>query len=464
MLTSLRIKNFKAWRDTGPIRLAPLTVIFGANSAGKSSLGHLLLGLKQTALSTDRKRALHLGDTTSLIDLGTFADCLNGHDLSKTLDFELGWSLPKSMDVKDPMDSTQRFTGNQINLAVRLSAGKTGQPEVTTLNYALRNAEGVVLDVALSRGDDRKFSLQSVKYQFKMADGRKWPLDEPEKFYRVSDLSIARFKNAGFLTDFALATENLLGSIAYLGPLRNHPQRTYQWSGDTPEGVGQTGEATVAAILAAQHEGRMLNRGPKKARQAFTPFIAGWLKDLGVIHSFLVKPVAEGRKEYEVLVKTHAGAPEVKITDVGFGVSQVLPALVQAFYCPPHSTVWMEQPEIHLHSQVQAELADVFISAIKAREHGKERDVQLIIESHSEHLLNRLQRRIAEGALAPEDVAIYFCRRSGASTELEPLRVNIFGEIENWPENFFGDEMADISARTLAAMAAKKRQPTPRVQ
>lgn len=459
MLTSLRIKNFKAWRDTGSIRLAPLTVIFGANSAGKSSLGHLLLGLKQTALSTDRKRALHLGDTTSLIDLGTFADCINGHDLTKTLDFELGWSLPKSMDVKDPLDNTQRFTGNQINLAVSLSAGKTGQPEVTSLKYALKNAEGVVLDVDLSRGADRKFSLQSVKYQFKMADGRKWPLDEPEKFYRVSDLSIARFKNAGFLTDFALATENLLGSIAYLGPLRNHPQRTYQWSGDTPEGVGQTGEATVAAILAAQHEDRMLNRGPKKAKQAFTPFIAGWLKDLGVIHSFLVKPVAEGRKEYEVLVKTHAGAPEVKITDVGFGVSQVLPALVQAFYCPPHSTVWMEQPEIHLHPQVQAELADVFISAIKSREDGKERDVQLIIESHSEHLLNRLQRRIAEGELAPEDVAIYFCRRSGSSTELEPLRVNMFGEIENWPENFFGDEMADIAGRTIAAMQRKRELP-----
>jgi predicted ATPase len=458
MLTYLRIKNFKAWRDTGPIRLAPLTVIFGANSAGKSSLGHLLLGLKQTALSTDRKRALHLGDTTSLIDLGTFADCLNGHDLSKNLDFELGWALPKSMEVKDPLENSQRFTGNQINLAVSLSAGKTGQPEVTSLQYTLNNADGVALDVALSRGGDRKFSLQSVKYQFKMADGRKWPLDEPEKFYRVSDLSIARFKNAGFLTDFALATENLLGRIAYLGPLRNHPQRTYQWSGDTPEGVGQTGEATVAAILAAQHEDRKLNRGPNKAKLAFTPFIASWLKDLGVIYSFSVRPVAEGRKEYEVLVRTHAGAPEVKITDVGFGVSQVLPALVQAFYCPPHSTVWMEQPEIHLHPQVQAELADVFISAINAREDGKERDVQLIIESHSEHLLNRLQRRIAEGALAPEDVAIYFCRRSGSSTELEPLRVNMFGEIENWPDNFFGNEMADISARTLAAMASKKIQ------
>ena len=56
MLTELRIKNFKAWKDTGAVRMAPLTVIFGANSAGKSSLGHLLLALKQTTLLSDRKR------------------------------------------------------------------------------------------------------------------------------------------------------------------------------------------------------------------------------------------------------------------------------------------------------------------------------------------------------------------------------------------------------------------------
>ena len=89
MLTHLHIKNFKAWKDTGPIRLAPLTVIFGANSAGKSSLGHLLLALQQTARSTDRKRVLNLGDSSSMIDLGTFADCLHGHDLGQTMEFEL---------------------------------------------------------------------------------------------------------------------------------------------------------------------------------------------------------------------------------------------------------------------------------------------------------------------------------------------------------------------------------------
>jgi predicted ATPase len=157
-----------------------------------------------------------------------------------------------------------------------------------------------------------------------------------------------------------------------------------------------------------------------------------------------------------VLVKTHSAAPEVKITDVGFGVSQVLPVLVEAFYCPPGSIVWMEQPEIHLHPQVQTGLADLFISAIQARENGKPRNVQMIIESHSEHFLNRLQRRIAEGKISPQDVAVYFCKRSGSRTELEPLRINLFGDIENWPDQFFGDEMEELTARTVAA--ARRRQ------
>lgn len=456
MLTHLHVKNFKAWKDTGPIRLAPLTVIFGANSAGKSSLGHLLLALQQTAGSTDRNRALHLGDASSLIDLGTFVDCLHGHDERQALSFELAWTLPKPLEVRNPLQTGARYQGDRLQLDVTLTADKAQQPEVRSLRYALSDTEGEVLDVALERDEKRKLKLESSRYAFKMADGRKWPLEEPEKFYRLSDTSLARYKNAGFMADFALATESLFEHISYLGPLRERPERIYQWAGNTPASVGQNGEYTIAAILAAQREGRTLNRGPKMSKQVFEAFIAGWLKQLGVIHEFSVKQVAEGRKEYEVLVRTHPKAAEVKITDVGFGVSQVLPALVQAFYCPPHSTVWMEQPEIHLHPQVQAELADVFISATQARENGKTRDVQLIIESHSEHFLNRLQRRVAEGKIAPEDVAVYFCRRAGTATDLEPLKINMFGEIENWPENFFGDEMADIAGRTLAAMQRKK--------
>jgi len=249
----------------------------------------------------------------------------------------------------------------------------------------------------------------------------------------------------------------MLAGISYLGPLRNHPQRTYQWSGDTPEDVGQKGEFAVPAILAARDDGRKLNRGKKRQMKPFAEFVAEWLTEMGVIHSFSVRPVAEGRKEFEVLIKTQAWSPEVKITDVGFGVSQVLPALVQAFYCPPHSTVWMEQPEIHLHPQVQSVLADVFLSAVQAYQDGEKRNVQLIIESHSEHFLTRLQRRIAEGLIAPNDVAVYFCRNTKDGAVLEPLDLDLFGEIKNWPPDFFGDQMADLSARTIAAMRRKQQ-------
>lgn len=459
MLTHLRIENFKAWGDTGALRLAPLTVIFGANSAGKSSLGHLLLALKQTALSADRRRALHLGDEHSLIELGTFAECIHRHDLSRRLRFELGWQLPDGLDIRDPL-SQARFRGDELRIEVALQADKREQPQVHHLGYTLKHEGQQELAIDYRRSPEGKLDIVSEHIRLVRHVGRGWPLDEPDKFYRISDQSRARFQNADFLSDLALQAEAALAGIYYLGPLRDHPRRIYSWSGETPESVGPRGEFTIAAILAASSQGRKLGRGPKKRLYPFDAFIAQWLRELGVIDSFSVKAVAKGRKEYEVLVKTHASGSEVKVTDVGFGVSQVLPALTQPFYCPPHSTVWMEQPEIHLHPQVQAELADVFIAATKARENGKARGVQLIIESHSEHLLNRIQRRVAEGELSEQDVAVYFCRRAGSGAELEPLRLNTFGEIENWPENFFGDEMADIAARTIAAMQRKKAQQT----
>ena len=456
MLTSLHIQNFKAWKDTGAIRLAPLTVIFGANSAGKSSLGQMLLALKQTVLSTDRKRPIQLGDDKALIDLGTFAECLHNHDLEQALEFELGWKIPaKEFGVCDPL-SQKKFTGDELRLAVKLSADAQEQPRVDKLAYQLLRQQLSQIAVAYWRDEQNNLTLASDEYELVRNPTRSGSLDEPDKFYRISDQSRAHFQNADFLSDFASSTESALNSVYYLGPLRDQPKRVYAWSGETPESVGLRGESAIAAILAASAQDRKISRGPQQPAVRFDEFIAQWLKDLGVIHSFSVQPVAAGRKEHEVLVKTHAAASEVKITDVGFGVSQVLPALVQAFYCPPNSTVWMEQPEVHLHPQVQAELADVFISATQALEDGQERQVQLVVESHSEHFLNRLQRRIAEGAVAPEDVAVYFCRSSGSASELEPLKLDIFGEIENWPDNFFGNEMADIAGRALAAMQRKK--------
>lgn len=455
MLTELRLENFKAWRDTGPMRLAPLTVIFGTNSSGKSSVGHLLLALKQTMLLTDRKRSLHLGDDNSLIDLGTFEDCIYDHDLSSPLDVSLRWKARGDLVLKDILDSAATFKGDEITLRSEIVASKTEQPETRRFTYTLHQQGEGVLSAHHGR-DNGKAYLECNPLRLVFAQGRKWSLEPPEKFYRFSDKTLSRYQNAHFLTDFVLETEQMLENFYHLGPLRSPPKRVYPWSGDTPPDVGAEGELTIPALLAATQQERKLNRGPSQKYQLFGSFIANWLKDLGVIDKFKVEPIAAGRKEYEVLIQVHSAAPWVKLTDVGFGISQILPALVQAFYAPPGSVLWMEQPEIHLHPRVQANLADVFISAIQARENGENRNTQLIIESHSEHFLNRLQRRIAEGELGPSDVAIYFVSQKKGQAHLEPLTLNEYGDIENWPDDFFGDDMEDITQRALAA--AKKRQ------
>jgi predicted ATPase len=175
---------------------------------------------------------------------------------------------------------------------------------------------------------------------------------------------------------------------------------------------------------------------------------------MGLISAFRVAEVADGSGLYRVYVKRDAGSPETLITDVGFGVSQVLPALVLLHYAPRGSIVILEQPEIH--PAVQAALADVILTT------AKNRGIQVIVESHSEHLLHRLLRRVAEGHSAPHtevsnaDLALYFCKsRDGVSTA-ERLRTNIFGGIENWPDDFFGDLSGDIYAREVAG--AKKRK------
>ncbi len=458
MLTSLRIRHFKAWGDTGPIRLAPLTVIFGANSAGKSSLGQLLLALKQTVLSSDRRRVLHLGDEHALIDLGSFVEVLHNHDLRQPLGFELGWRQP--LTVRDPLSSAA-FVGDELRLAVELLADRHARPQVGQLSYQLRQGGEATLTVNYTRTADGAYTLHAEPLRLQRLLGHDGPLPPPDKFYRVPDEARAQYRNADFLADLALAAEAVLGGIQHLGPLREPPRRLYAWTGEAPENVGARGELTIPAILAASEQERMFGDGEGEPLR-LDAYLARWLKRLELIESFAVRPIAPGRHEYEVLIRTHPAGSEVKLTDVGFGVSQLLPVLTQAFYGPPGATVWLEQPEVHLHPRVQAELADVFIAAVQARENGRPRHAQLVVESHSEHFLNRIQRRVAEGTLAAEDVAVYFCRRGESHTELEPLRLNEYGEIENWPEHFFGDEMADIAARTLAALRRRKNAAGPK--
>lgn len=464
MLTSLRIQNFKAWKDTGEVRLAPLTVLFGTNSAGKTSIPQLLLLLKQTAESSDRQRALHLGDSRTLVDVGTYEEAVHGRRVSEAVQFSLGWSLEQPLCVRDPLSATA-YAGEEMVFSARLEADAKRQPRTTSLRYELRDHKGCVLDLEFGakprapRRNAAAFELRSERYPLARHPGRTSPLPGPLRFYGFPDEVTAYYQNAAFAADFVLELEHLLKSVYYVGPLREYPKRLYLWSGEAPDHVGVKGERTIEALLSSGD--RHFSWKPKQKDKTLQQLVAERLKMLGLIHTFRLEPIARHRREYEVLVQTSPRSPEVKLTDVGFGVSHVLPVIVECFYVPRRSVVILEQPELHLHPRVQSELADLFVDAIRAREDGAPRQCQFIIESHSEHFLRRLQRRIAEEELSNRDAALYFVHTTGAEARIEALEVDPFGNIKNWPENFFGDEMADLVARS-EAQAKRMRKAGPR--
>ncbi|MEZ6101660.1 MAG: DUF3696 domain-containing protein [Pirellulaceae bacterium] len=304
----------------------------------------------------------------------------------------------------------------------------------------------------MERRLDKKISynVNSDKYDLKRNPGRVWHPATTVRFYGFPDEVVAYYQNADFVQSLNLAHEKLFRSIAYLGPLRTKAERLYSWTGTEPESVGYVGDNTVASILAARQ--RQISLGFRKRSLPFEQVIAQKLKDMGLIDSFKVSQISNKRQDYEVKVKTKGSAGMVDLPDVGFGISQVLPVLVECFYAPRNSIIVMEQPEIHLHPRAQSLLADVMIDVISAREGGKDRNIQLIIETHSEHFLRRLQRRIAENVVSKCNVAAYFADVSKSPAALEELQIDLFGNIQNWPEHFFGDEMEDITAQSKAAL------------
>jgi hypothetical protein len=144
---------------------------------------------------------------------------------------------------------------------------------------------------------------------------------------------------------------------------------------------------------------------------------------MGLLRSFEVRSIAAHRKEYEVVVQAGGSKGSVNLPDVGFGVSQVLPVVVQCFYTSPHTTIMLEQPEIHLHPSVQTALADLFIEAIQSREDGEDRGIQLIVESHSEHFL-----RASNDASPSRQLN----RMKWHCTFVEPARVGQFLNLSKW--------------------------------
>ena len=433
MITYIRMQNFKSWQDSGPVKLAPLTGFFGTNSSGKSSLLQMLLLLKQTIR---RKDVLFFGDEASLVNLGGFREVIHRHQPQSYLGFEFACKLthPRSAyeipeDGSGWKQTIDRFAFDSV---IQIENGKS---IVKRLMYG--DTPRGFAEIVYEEGNVSFPNQYSNKCELEL-----------ENCYGI--LSSGTTESEKFLRKFSSAFEELFSYVYYLGPFRARPKRHYHWEGSHPEDIGRWGDKAIDALLSARVDKRTIQREEKEI--SIEDRISEWLQEMDLAHSFILERTGpSSEKKYDVRIQKREHGTKVTLADMGYGLSQFLPILVLCYYAPEGSTLILEQPGIHLHPKVQSQLADLLIEVII------ERKLQILLESHSEHLLTRLQLRIAEEKISANDTALYFCENENGVSRITTLDIDELGNIKNWPPKFFGDEMGDLFAMTKAQREREKK-------
>ena len=423
MITHIQVKNFKSWQDSGEVKLAPLTGFFGTNSSGKSSLLQMLLLLKQTI---GKKEIIFFGNENSLVNLGSFPEVIHRHKEEKLLELELEWKTAAPFTIAAHLENS---AGYYENISVTTDSitfnpsilWKDGKPVVEGNPYRVKygNQEPIVFGGTYSN-----------------------------KIY--GETSGSRSPSSP-INQLSSEFEKLFSSVYYLGPTRVHPQRRYHWEKTHPKEIDLWGNKAVDALLSARV--RQLTIAHNGENTSIEERISTWLQKMELAHSFQLVPSGNlDDNNYEVRFQRSPGSAEVTVVDMGHGVSDLFPLLVHSCYVPEGSTLILEQPGIHLHPKAQADLADLLIEVIT------ERNLQILVESHSEHLLTRLQLRIAEEKIAANDTTIYFCENKNGVSNIKPLEIDGLGNITNWPKNFFGNVRGDLVKMKREQMKRQKKE------
>ena len=255
--------------------------------------------------------------------------------------------------------------------------------------------------------------------------------------------------------------EHQLRSINYLGPLRSAPERLYRLSSEINSYSGITGITGEFSANALRRDTCLEER------------VNQWFAQFGIPYKLNVIPLGKALLSGEYITialcdkRTNT---QVTLADVGYGINQLLPVIIEGIASQEDSIICVEQPEIHLHPRLQADIADLMIDTI-ADEPGKRK--QWIVETHSELLILRLQRRIREGKIKPEDISVLYVDPDDKNTEgsaIISLRMDENGDfIDHWPEGFFDEAFNELTAEPddpsrLAANPTKNGGTTASIQ
>ena len=455
MIKRLLIKNFKPIEELD-LELRPITVLCGPNSVGKSSIGQALLFLKQSKEQYGSVSLLR--PVGNLVDLGGYPDFIHKHDENQKFSFEVMLDLrrwramtrPKGFFSGAPPEVRRVFENLEriITLIICFSYKyNTQKEEIELCEMKIESNDGLFHIESKINPDntyrfayrlgERRVKLRSTNPHFESLVMFLGPFMSAKAFQKkISDYKQERIIFLNFITSILINLLNQeLDELSYLGPFREPPQRFYTTGGAKPEGIGTRGQLTID----------YLTYSSVSEKDGLVKFAKDWLNEFGYASDFSIDRV-HGLIRTTSLKNKSTGIKST-LLDVGFGISQVLPVIV-ATYLHKRGLHIFEQPEIHLHPASQADLADLFIETITD-------DKQYLIETHSEHFLNRIRRRIVEGErIDPDKVIVYYMRYVGSKLKVERIFVEKNGSYRDIPDDFFGEALSE----TRAIMEARKQR------
>lgn len=469
MLTSIELDKFKSYGTKTSFDIKPLTILCGVNSSGKSSLIKSLLLLKQSYENQAASNEVTFND--KYCNCGIFRDVIfnreNGNFIIKS-GFKIARGIDKNGDSNDYRDTTfykelcRMYYLSQrdpvefhISSAIEVTSDNNDRSSLVIGNKI--QSYQVTIDVTLSDGEERtifkhtEIHLQRISnspFRYNVEIKNVPFIDQGSESYSgelndcacyFSGVSLtniyatnmeqpARNMLANLFSIFRIISNQHL-AIKFIAPLRESPKRYYISDRDVFD-VGVSGENTVLLFAKNKKRKKINIVEPLDSEESFcanhvdmrmSDLVQKWMDyfELGTL-------TLTGNEILQMNVDGH------NIVDVGFGVSQTVPIIVQALIMKKDETLILEQPEIHLHPQMQMRMADFLLAQAMSKKN-------MIVETHSDHIVNRICRRVMEDPSLLDFVNIYFIDKdkTGATIRQKVTIDKVDGAIIDNPKFFY---------------------------
>lgn len=412
------IENIRCFCGEHAIALKPLTILTGENSSGKSTFLSVLSTLSSVKFPfnesfNDYPYELGGYDTVATYKGGSFGR-------SKT--FKLGFKNRHIKMISSFVNDSGRIVLNDMKINHKnieiIVCVKTLSFESAELSYSVV-VDGELMIDKHPMGFPLSREMQQLIPVFVASDAKR------------------RLNEVGFsleMDDYIFMFSKVVQSIS-IAPIRTKPLRTYDQIDDSFYPAGRH----IPMVLARTFHGAdALNK--KVLSDSLCKFGA----ESGLFKEVRVKKLGKTVSDpFQLQVKV--GGQYVNIVDVGYGVNQVLPVLVESVNLDSNKYLLLQQPEVHLHPKAQAALGTFFSTlAGKGKKH-------FVVETHSDYVVDRIRQEIARGIVKPADVAFYYFEKKGYETHIHQLDLDKNGNITNQPDcyrEFFIKEEINLLNRT----------------